>query len=211
MDQPVVEAPAEQKQKPNVKITLPNTPTGTTGKITTVQREDGGCDFVTILDDEVIFPDPYMEMIYLMNRMTEKDTLTILISSNGGWVETGVDIIHTIQHCRGKVITHALAMCASIAAVIWCCGHERKIEPTATLMFHMPSGGYFGKTMDVADESSSMVNYFRALLASITHGILTQEDITKVVDQRMDVFIPGDVVINRLNALRTKQEDQHEA
>ena len=71
----------------------------------------------------------------------------------------------------------------------------------ATLMFHMPSGGYFGKSMDVKDQTTGLCRYFTELLTRITRGILTVEDIENIVNHRKDVYLNGATVNERLAAM----------
>lgn len=201
--------PEEQKQNPNIKSTLLMTQPGTTGAITAQQDQNGSMQFTTILDLEVVHPDLYMEMIHVIDNLRENDTFDILINSNGGWVETGIGIIHAIRNTKGTVVGNAIGMCASIAAVIWSCCQVRKISPFGTLMFHMPSGGYFGKTMDIADEASEMVTYFGDLLREITPGILTEEDIVEIVHRRKDLFLPAKTVQERLNLIARSKSNEN--
>ena len=187
------------------------------GFVSGYTAEDGSCHYSVIFGKTVIYPDVYLEMIHTIRNMRECDTMTILLCTNGGWVETGINIIHAIQQSRGTVITDAIGMCASIGAVIWSCGHIRKISPLGTLMFHMPSGGYFGKCADIASETAEIGVYFKDLLSKITQGILTPENISDIVDHRKDVYLPGPVVQARLKALEAKtavaptKEVSHEA
>lgn len=189
-----------QENNPRIATFLPLKP-GQSGKICGKTMEDGSCKYTVFLDQEVIMPDPYLELVHTIMNLRETDEMTIYLCSNGGWVETGIDIIHAIQNSKGQIITHAIGMCASIAAVIWCCGKVRKISPMATLMFHMPSGGYFGKSMDVKDQTTGLCRYFTELLTRITRGILTVEDIENVVNHRKDVYLNGVTVNERLAAM----------
>lgn len=200
----------EQSQENNARIAtfLPLKP-GQSGKICGKTMEDGSCKYTVFLDQEVIMPDPYLELVHTIMNLRETDEMTIYLCSNGGWVETGIDIMHAIQNSKGQIITDAIGMCASIAAVIWCGGKVRRISPMATLMFHMPSGGYFGKSMDVKDQTTGLCNYFTGLLTRITRGILTVEDIENVVNHRKDVYLSGVIVNERLAAMEdTPSEKQ---
>lgn len=209
----------DQPQENNARIAtfIPLQP-GQSGKISGRTLDDGSCKYTVILDQEVIMPDPYLELVHTIMNLREMDELTIYLCSNGGWVESGINIIHAIQNSKGQIITHAIGMCASIAAVIWSCGKVRKISPMATLMYHMPSGGYFGKSLDVKDETTSLCVYFSELLTKITKGILTEEDIENIIDHRKDVYLDGVTVNERLSAMNTvvdgvqkEKEIDHEA
>ena len=59
-------------------------------------------------------------------------------------------------------------------------------------MFHMPSGGNFGKTADIEEETHPIQEYFSYLLAKITKGILTKEQIQRIVVNRRDTYITAD-------------------
>ena len=79
----------------------------------------------------------------------------------------------------------------------------------ASMMLHLPSGGYFGKSMDVKDQTTGLCNYFTGLLTRITRGILTMEDIENVVNHRKDVYLSGVTVNERLAAMEyTPSEKQ---
>ena len=166
--EPPTEAVAEQKPV----CTFMQLPPGHTGHITVTPKENDAFLYSCVLDTEVKNSDAYLEIIDCIYNLRPVDTIEIFLNSNGGWVETGIDIINAIRNTRGNVRTIALGMCASIAAVIWSCGKERLVSPMATIMYHMPSGGYFGKTLDIETDARGLNSYFAKLLETITVGIL---------------------------------------
>ena len=145
-----------------------------------------------VIDDFVDATDNYLELQHLLFNAKEDDVFDIIIYSYGGWVESGIELIHAFANTKGKVTTTVYGMCASIAAVIWCCGHVRRIAPSGVVMFHMPSGRNFGKTADIEEETHQIQEYFSYLLAKITKGILTKEQIQRIVVNRRDTYITAD-------------------
>lgn len=166
-------------------INLPNRST----PIHVKAKEDGGTTYTTIISGPIMSPTEYYNLINILNTATDKDTVIIKLSSPGGSVEIGVIICNAIFNSKATVITQAIGITASIAAVIWCCGKRKSISPTATLMFHMPSSFTFGKTADIEEQSGHMQTYFKALLKSITSRILTDQEYDQMVNGRRDIFI----------------------
>lgn len=210
MNAPTMIPPAAQGDPSKMTTFLP-LEAGISGSIDMWESEQGDRHYSAVIDTEVIHPDQYLQLIHTIYNMRNYDTMTLVINSNGGWVETGIDIVHAMTHTRGRVKTIALGMCASIAAVIWSCGHVREVSPLATIMYHMPSGGYFGKSLDIENETVGLNNYFKNLLLNITEGILTPEDIENIVTNRMDIYIPGPTMQMRLDCLKENRRDNHEA
>ena len=197
---------APGSEKPTRIATFLPMEAGTSGSVDIWETENGTRNYSVMLDTEVIHPDQYLQLIHALYNMRNGDKMTIIINSNGGWVETGIDIVTAMANTRGHVETIALGMCASIAAVIWSCGHTRKVSPLATIMYHMPSGGYFGKSLDIQAETEGLNDYFKRLLADITKGLLTSEDIINIVDNRMDIYISGPVMEERMRAYEERKK-----
>ena len=166
-------------------INLPNN----TAPIHTKANTSGGTTYTVIISGPILDPTYYYGLLQLLTTATANDTIFLKLSSPGGSVEIGGIICNAIFNSKAKVITQAIGITASIAAVIWCCGKQRSINPTATLMFHMPSGISMGKTADIEEQSGYMQTYFKDLLKSLTKRILTEEEYDQMVTGRRDIFI----------------------
>lgn len=168
------------------------------GYIHTMPNSRNGNDYTTVITDIVMECGDFANLLMILKNATENDTVTLKLSSPGGSVETGIFICNAIMNTKAKVVTQAMGFNASIAAVIWCMGHEKQLTPTATLMFHMPSGFGFGKTANVEEESKYMQEYFKYLLTNITKDILTESEFDDMVNGRKDTFLPYRVLKNRM-------------
>ena len=150
--------------------------------------------------------EPYYNITHLLYNAVEGDEVVLNIYSYGGSVETGCMIINAMKNTKAKVTTVAFGMCASIAAMIWVCGHNREVTPSATIMFHMPSGLTWGKTADNEEESRHIQEYFSEFMKEVTKGIVTEEELDKIITKRMDMFIPASTILSRMATSVTEEK-----
>lgn len=185
-------AEENKTEKPKVIASMPQRPAGARGIVSCYPKPNGGKTYVCIFDEFVDAPDNYVELFDVLYSAKKEDTIKLLFYSCGGFVDTGIMVLHAMHNCQAEIYTVTYGLCASIAAVMWCgCkGVKRYAGPNATIMFHMPSGGNFGKTADLEEESHQVQEYFYDLLKEITDGILTDEQLKDIVMNRKDTYIP---------------------
>ena len=195
--------PNETKEATNSNYvsTVVKTKFGMSGSILASKDAEGHNHYVTILDAEVGGPSQFVQLVDLLYHAVEGDTVTIRIYSFGGWVETGLNICQAIANTRARVTTVGMSIVASIAAVIWMAGHERKMLPGSALMVHMPSGGQFGKTLDIEEECRQLNEFFADFLHRIGKDIITDEEFDAIIQRREDTFISAEEVNKRLAKL----------
>ena len=201
-EQPSGQAP--QKPAGRLKMNGPRE----CGCVTAVPGPNGSVTYSCNIGYEVGDCDDYFPIIHILHHATSEDTVILNIYSYGGMVETGCHLINALYNTCAHTVTRAYGIVASIAAVIWCCGQERQVTDNATIMFHMPSGGCFGKTADNEEESRNIQDFFTELLKDVAKGILTDEDLDRIVTCRNDVFIPARTIRERLG--QTREGDSHE-
>lgn len=201
--------PQETKQPPKGPISNVIRPRfGMSGSVLASKGPNGERYFVSVLDGEVTAPGQYVQLVDTLYNARKGDVIHIKIFSFGGWVDTGLNIIQAIWNTQAHVITTAMSTAASIAAVIWLCGHERRVCDGATLMVHMPSGGQSGKTQDIADECSQLNDYFAYLLHYIGKDFLTDDEYDRIINRREDTFIPCDEIKRRLSLLEQAEKQK---
>ena len=176
--------------------TIPHKGLGVSGTVSSTSLENGTL-YSCYIDDFVASPDNYAELIHILYNAEEGDEIEILINSYGGWVETGIAILTALKYTNAKVTSVAYGICASIAAIIWAACPNRLISKNATIMFHMPSGMFGGKARDTEEETHNMQAYFTEVLKKINKdGLLSEEEITEIVENRRDFYLPGDRIKN---------------
>ncbi|BBG66217.1 ATP-dependent Clp protease proteolytic subunit [Hydrogenimonas sp.] len=87
------------------------------------------------------------QLLYL-DKMSD-EPIYIYISSPGGEVMAGFEIIDIMNLVKSPVHTVAMGMVASMASILLCNGEKRYILPNAQVMLHQPLGGVQGQASDI--------------------------------------------------------------
>ena len=204
--QPAPVNPAAPNGAPKVPGNIPVGTPMDSGFVVTITNGEHKKYFCNI-DYFVDKAEPYFNIVHLLYSAQEGDEVVFNIYSYGGSVETGCMIINAIKNTKAVVTTIAMGLCASIAAIIWSCGHKRIVTPNATIMYHMPSGLVYGKTADNEEESKQIQEYFAELMREVAKGILTEEELEKIISKRMDMFIPAGTIQARLASLVSDKKE----
>ncbi len=88
----------------------------------------------------------------LLSSVTESDSVTVKIDSNGGSAVAGLalhDLLDT-HPCKKEAIV--LGMCASAATLVAIGCKSISLMPNATWMVHSPSGGLFGTSKQIEEQ-----------------------------------------------------------
>lgn len=166
---------------------------------------DGKVCYRANLFDQVGPIENYVPLIHALNSAKEGERVTININSPGGYVTTGLRIMQAMFNCKANVETYGVGPCASIAACIWAAGKTRILsEPLGSLMVHMPSSQVGGKTLDIAEECKFTNEFFAGLIRQLFGGVLTTEELDKVINERTDSYFPADVINQRIAANNDK-------
>lgn len=80
------------------------------------------------------------QLIYLDKEDTDKP-ITLYISSPGGEVTAGLAVFDYIRMMKSKVNTVCIGTAASMGAILFLAGEERKMLPHTKIMIHDPSYG----------------------------------------------------------------------
>lgn len=140
----------------------------------------------------------YAELIFLLDNLTEKDTVNIYISSPGGGVITGIAIASAITRCAATTNTIIAGLAASIAAVIWLSGKNIFTLPYSLLMIHGSSHLDGGKSVLVAKKAiaySSFSEYMNHKAVQL--GVITEEEYLSIVDDHHDHRLFGSDLMRR--------------
>jgi ATP-dependent protease ClpP protease subunit len=195
----VDEDPPVKKEEPKpINSTVMPPKFGESGTVAMVANPDGTKSYTAILTGEVIGPGKYIQLLDTLYNANPGDTVTIKIASPGGMVETGAALFTAFENTRAKVKTIGMGTVASIAALIWMAGHEREMMPGSTLMVHGPSGMQAGKVSSILEECAQISEYFKDMLVTLSKGVLTDEQLRRVLESREDLFIPAETINSQM-------------
>lgn len=140
----------------------------------------------------------------ILDHAPEGTRVHLRIASPGGDVGIAIRLVAAMRRTKARVITEAVGMCASAGALLWSHGHERRMAPGSYLMLHMSSHGDWGNSTVIALTAEAMVSYIKtvALEPLVRDGVLTEEEMERIVDQRHDVYLAATTITERLEAAR---------
>ena len=125
--------------------------------------------FLTTEVDSDSSADLLKQLIYL-ERVDEEKPITLYISSPGGEVTSGLAVYDYIRMMKSKVITVCIGTAASMGAILFLAGDERKMLPHTKIMIHDPSYGNASmggmKPLEIRDRLDGLMQS-RKLLAEI--------------------------------------------
>lgn len=109
------------------------------------------------------------QLIYL-ERVDDEKPITLYISSPGGEVTSGLAVYDYIRMMKSKVITVCIGTAASMGAILFLAGDERKMLPHTKIMIHDPSYGNASmggmKPLEIRDRLDGLMKS-RKILAEI--------------------------------------------
>lgn len=158
---------------------------------------DGGTLLQFYLNGEIIGSEYYTDMIQAIRMCAPNDKVFIYINSEGGHVDTGLQLINAINECNCEVITVLDSKAYSIAAVIFLAGHTRIVHAQGSLMIHNYSAGLYGKGHELSQQLNGYNLYITNLFRDHLAPFMTDDEIDNVINGR-DYWLSSAEVQERL-------------
>ena len=201
VDEEQLPVPAKKEEPKQLNSTVIPTKFGESGTVAMVINPNGSKSYTAIMTGEVQEPGKYIQLIDTLYHANPGDTVTLLIASPGGMVETGAALFTAFENTRARVKTIGMGTVASIASLIWMAGHDREMMPGSTLMVHGPSGLQAGKVSTIQEECEQISDYFKYMLVQLSKGVLTDEQLDRVLESREDLFIPAETLNDQMQKM----------
>lgn len=100
-----------------------------------------------------------------LESVDANEPLEVEITSEGGSVFAGMQIANILSRHQGKVTTHAVGLCASIATIILMAGDEVAVDDNCFCMIHRPWSCIEGNANDMAKEIEALDKCETAMMA----------------------------------------------
>ena len=163
-----------------------------------VKPSTDGVLLEVVLNGVILPTQHYLPVLHFLNTATEKDTVVFYIDNNGGSLFAGVTIAEAFKRTKAKVITKAITIAASSAALIFTNGHEKTCLPGGHLMYHTASYLTYGKTQQHAQQCAYITGLVKKIMEETLGCNLITEQEERDISRGSDIFIPGKVVRDRL-------------
>jgi ATP-dependent protease ClpP protease subunit len=146
-------------------------------------------DYVISIDNKVSSPDYYVYAVHVLLTAKENDTVTILINTPGGHVDSGFGMINAMKRCKAHVTTNIVGYAYSCGAYIWAFGDTRLMGQFARGMFHTSSHGQMGRTRDIKEMAVAIEERLMTLLDEVVDkGILTADQRDLCLENKRDFY-----------------------
>ena len=162
------------------------------------------------LDEDIGAPAKYREMLNILTDATEDDFIEIMLSTNGGRLDSCINIITAIRGCEGHVHGTILSECHSAGSIIALSCHTVSPTPLCNMMVHQGSGGSFGYLGNVAVESAHVKQRISDLYDEVYEGFFTPEEL-EVIKIGGDKWIGAEEIEKRLKIRQEYFEAKIEA
>lgn len=129
----------------------------------------------------------------LEDRSTARP-IKIFINSNGGCLNSILNVMNIIQLSKTKVITIGMGKCYSSGGLLLLAGHERYIFDETTFLIHDGYAGNVGSTGKLMDN----FEFTKKVEDRVKNFVLSHSDITKELyeeNYRRDWFMTSDEII----------------
>ena len=131
----------------------------------------------------------YDKLLKAMSKITEKDTVTLNVSTPGGRCDIGYMLIDRIMRLPCKVDVVVPYPTYSMGAIMALCGSSLEIKPGGFLMFHDYSTGIGrSKGNEIFKQTEAYVETFAHKFNSICQPFLTKKECEDVL-QGKDLYI----------------------
>ena len=129
-----------------------------------------------------------------LNAANDKD-VEVQISSPGGFVSVGLEIINLIREHKGEVTTKIMGQAASMAAFIALVGDKVIAHSNTVFMVHFASGFSFGTHKEMRKTADVLENLSLLLAKELVRKTgKTLEEAIKMLDN--ETFLFGDEMLN---------------
>lgn len=162
---------------------------------------------VDVYLDEPIGPLAYYrDLLHYMRSMEEGDELRIWIDTDGGYLDTALAIIDSMQNTQGDVMCIVSGNAKSAGGLIALAAPSLLIGDNATFMCHTATyGPGIGKANNVQTSVSFSTKTIESIVKKYYTGFLTEQEINDMLEGK-DFWFDAEETRRRLDLRKDAQE-----
>lgn len=132
------------------------------------------------LSEDIGEPSGYVDMIYRISTALPGDTIFIHLNTEGGQLDTGVQLINAMQNSQAKIVTILEGVAYSLGTLIFLAGDEMVVNDFCQIMLHNFNGGLVGKGNELTSELNATLKWFTTLAKTIYIPFLTEDEFARI-------------------------------
>lgn len=148
------------------------------------------------LTAEIEEPSTYSELFHTLTTADENKTVHIVINTLGGVVSSGLMIAEAIKQSKAWVVCELVGDVCSIGTVITMACDELRAANNLSFMIHNYSGGLVGKGHEMKTRQNFVDSNIRDTFTEFYKGFLTEDEISKVLEDT-DMWFGTQEVLDR--------------
>jgi ATP-dependent protease ClpP protease subunit len=152
----------------------------------------------------------YIDWIETIRSTAEQDIVRIHINSDGGYVDTAIQLLRAIKEGQGTIICSAEGSCMSAATMIFLSADQYEISDFSTFMFHNYSTGAYGKGGELFDKINFQKSLMNKMMDETYKDILTPDEMSELKIGK-DIWLEGPEMAKRLRNRIEKRAEEKEA
>jgi len=133
------------------------------------------------LNNMIAEPYLYVDFLEQLREVNNNDSVFIHINSNGGYIDTGIQLINGIENCKGKIITILEGAGHSVASLIFLSGKDKRVMQYSYMLCHYYSGRKQGKGQELEAESKFESKFLKDFFRKIYCGFLSNDEIERLI------------------------------
>lgn len=151
------------------------------------------------LDEDIGPPSKYRDLNHILKTAQEWDVIDIHINSNGGRLDSAVQIINGIENTKATVNGYLECEVDSAASLIAMKCHNLAVLPFASMLIHTATWGAINFTGRIVDSVKHNEKYIKDLMYETYIGFLTEDEINSL-HRGEEMWLRADDIIKRLVA-----------
>lgn len=157
------------------------------------------------IDDYIVDIGYYQNVISILNNANEDDVVVFHLSTDGGVVDTAVAICNAIRATEAKTISIIRTRAISAGTFFVMTTDSVIVMPHSFMMFHPAQYGVSDDMKNVKNFVSFQDNRLKLIFQDFYDGFFTDKEINDMVENRMEVWMDENEIIDRL-----KKRDKHQ-
>lgn len=142
-------------------------------------------------------PCHYVDMIHKIQSASPDDIVYLHLNTEGGWLDTGIQLINAIQSSNAHIVCSIESRCYSLGTLIFLAADEFVVHDDCTMMIHNYSGGVYGKGNEQVARLDATIKWFEQLARKYYIPFLTEQELNLVL-KGQDIWMHSDEIKSRL-------------
>ena len=162
------------------------------------------------LDQDILEPCYYRNLITVLHNATEDDTVVLNINSQGGMLDSAIAIVDALRNTRATTIAIITGSCYSAASIVALSCNHVEVGDYATIMIHDGSYGVVSKSTDIVNRASFENRFIRKLFTEVYLPFISESELEDVM-RGLDLWLTAEEVKERLaNMYEILQQEAEE-